>query len=80
MHPLAPELSSLSDDEVQKKLSDLQKRFQQAYRFGPQTLVPQIQMMIEHYQAEVQRRNRKQMEDFLKKAEGKGFKNIIDIQ
>jgi hypothetical protein len=80
MHPLAPDLSSLSDDDVHKKLSDLQKRYQQAYRFGPQQLLPQIQMMLQHYQDEVQRRNKQQMSDLQKKTEEKGLKNIIDIQ
>lgn len=80
MHPLAPELSNLSDDELQKKLSDLNKRYQQAYRFGPQALLPQIQMMLEHFQNEVKSRNQKQMQELLKKTEDKGFKNIIDIQ
>lgn len=80
MHPLAPNLSSLSDDDVHKKLSDLQKRYQQAYRFGPQQLVPQIQMMLEHYQDEIKRRNTQQMNNLQQKAEEKGLKNIIDIQ
>ena len=43
--------------------------------------MPQIQMMMEHYQAEIDVRNRKQIEDMNKRAEegGKGFKGIIDI-
>lgn len=82
MHPLAQDLSGLSDDEVHKKFNELQKKFQQAYKFGPQAIIPQIQMMMEHFQNEIQRRNQKQMEEMMKKAEegGRGFKKIIDIQ
>jgi len=82
MNPLAPDLSKLTDDEVHKKFGELQKRFNQAYMSGPAGIIPQIQMMMEHYQFEIQRRNQKHMEEIMKKSEekGKGFKNIIDIQ
>jgi hypothetical protein len=68
-------------DELTTKYSELQKRMNQAYRFGPQSIIPQIQMMMEHYQTELSERNRKQLEDMNKKAEdtGKGYKGIIDI-
>jgi hypothetical protein len=81
MHPLAPSLHELSMDELTTKYSELQKRMNQAYRFGPQSIIPQIQLMMEHYQAELNERNRKQLEDMNKKANdtGKGYKGIIDI-
>lgn len=82
MHPLGTNLSNLTDDELYKKLGELQKRYMQAYRFGPQSIIPQIQMVMEDYQAEIQRRNSLQMAELNKKmaAEGKGFGGIIDIQ
>lgn len=81
MHPLAPNLSELSMDELVSKYNDLSKRLNQAHRFGPYQIIPQIQMMMEHYQAELGERNRKQLEEMNRKAEesGKGFKGIIDI-
>jgi len=81
MHPLAPSLHELSMDELTTKYSELQKRMNQAYKFGPHSIIPQIQMMMEHYQAELNERNRKQLEDMNKKANdtGKGYKGIIDI-
>ena len=79
-HPLAPDLSGLSSDELFKKYGELQKRFNQAYRFGPASAIPQLQMMMEHYQVEISERNRKQMEEMAaKEANGKGYKGIIDI-
>lgn len=82
MHPLGTNLSTLTDDEVHQKYADLIKRFNQAYRFGPQSIIPQIQMVMEDYQNEIQRRNSQQMDELNKKmaAEGKGFGGIIDIQ
>jgi hypothetical protein len=42
--------------------------------------MPQIQMMMDHYQAEINARTQKQMEDMERRAsDGKGYKGIIDI-
>jgi hypothetical protein len=80
MHPLAPDLSKLSQDELLQKYTDLQKRYNQAWRSGPQSIMPQIQMMMDHYQNEISERGRKQMEEMEKRLEGgKGYKGIIDI-
>ncbi len=78
MHPLGTDLSSLSDDELHKKYGELQKRFGQAYRFGPQSIIPQIQMLMQDYQYEISIRNQRQLDE-LSKNTGKGPKGIIDI-
>jgi hypothetical protein len=78
MHPLGPDLTGLTDDELHKKYGELQKRFGQAYRFGPQSIIPQLQMLMQDYQSEISMRNQKQMEE-LSKNTGKGPKGIIDI-
>ena len=87
MHPLLSDLKGLTDDELQSKMSDLNKRFMQAYRFGPAQAVPQLQMLIEDYRAEVERRNAEKMKELQEKFDktmnkegGKGIKGIIDIQ
>ena len=81
MHPLAPDISKLSIEELSQKYNDLNKRLNQAWRYGPTAVIPQIQMMLEHYQTEISERNRKQLEEMNRKAEesGKGYKGIIDI-
>lgn len=81
MHPLLNDLSKLSNEELQKKYGELQKRYMQAYRFGPVSIIPQIQMVMESYQNEIAERNRKSMEEMEKRAQesGRGFKGIIDI-
>jgi uncharacterized membrane protein (DUF106 family) len=87
MHPLSNNLSGLSDDELHNKLNELNKRFMQAYRIGPAQIIPQIQMLIEDYNAEISKRNAKKMQEMQdrfdkasKKEDGKGLKGIIDIQ
>lgn len=82
MHPLSTALSSLSDEELQKKFGELQRRLIQASRFGPFDLVPQLQMLMDDYQFELSERHRRHMEAMEKRAEdsGRGFKGIIDIQ
>ena len=77
MHPLGPDLTGLSDDELHNKYSELQKRFGQAYRFGPQSIIPQLQMLMQDYQMEISLRNQKQLEELNKNS--KGPKGIIDI-
>jgi hypothetical protein len=87
MHPLINNLTILSDDDLHKKLSELNKRVVQAYRIGPAQIVPQLQMLIEDYNAEVSRRNALKMKEMQEKfdkaankGDGKGMKGIIDIQ
>ena len=78
MHPLAPDLSALSDAELHKKHGELVARLSQAYSIGPYGIIGQLQMLLENYTAEIQRRNAKVMEEMLKK--GKGMSGIIDIK
>lgn len=80
MHPLTPNLSVFKDDELNQKFADLQKRLSQCYRLGPATAIPQLQMLIQDYQAEIGRRNQKIMDEMNKKVDNAGLKGIIDIQ
>ena len=49
MHPLTPDLSSLSDAELTKKHNELTTKLTQAYRFGNGQLLYQLQMVLEDY-------------------------------
>jgi hypothetical protein len=82
MHPLGNDLTKLSEDDLNKKFGDLMKRYNQASRFGPQSIIPQLQMLVQDYQEELKRRNAVAMEEMRKKMDkdGKAFKGIIDIQ
>lgn len=77
-HPLAPNLSELSTDDLNNKYNDLSQRLSQAYRFGMSSAVQQLQMLQMHYQEEIQRRHAQQLEDMQKN--NKNFNKIIDIK
>ena len=79
MHPLAPDLTNLTDDELQKKYNELNNRINAAYRMGNMDLVMQVQLLLDDYQTEIGARQRKMMED-LQKRSGKDFDDIIDIK
>lgn len=63
MHPLAPDLEKLSDEELHTKRSELQNRMGAAYRMGSADMVNQLQLLLQDYAMEVERRNQKLMQD-----------------
>ena len=71
MHPLVQDLSTLSNEELHKK-------YNQAHRFGPVSVLPQMQMILENFRDEMNARNRKIMEEMEEKNDK--FKGIIDIK
>jgi hypothetical protein len=77
-HPLAPDLSGLTIEELNQKHGDLLKRVSAAYRWGNADMVAQLQMLIQDYTNEIQTRNAKALAELEKNS--KTFKNIIDIQ
>jgi len=76
MHPLAPDLTNLTLEELTTKYNELTKRMMQAQRLGNGNLLYQIGMLMENYKAEIWQRQQKLLEDADKKG---NFKNIIDI-
>jgi uncharacterized transporter YbjL len=78
MHPLVGNLEELSNEELHKKYNELMQKYNQAYRFGPTSIIPQMQMILENYRYEMDKRNRKTLEEM--EAKNNKFKGIIDIQ
>ena len=72
-HPLAPDLKVLSMEDLTKKYNDLMGKLNQAYRSGPYGIIPQMQMLMEDYQQEMQNRQQKQLEEMEKHS--KNFKS-----
>ena len=77
MHPLSPDLSKLTDDELQQKRGELQNRLMMSYRIGNADLVMQVQLLLGDYDIELQTRNQKMMDQMSKAS--KNFGNIINI-
>jgi hypothetical protein len=78
MHPLVGNLEELSNEELHKKYNELMTKFNQAHRFGPVSVIPQMQMILENYKFEMDKRNRKTLEEI--ESKNNKFKGIVDIQ
>lgn len=55
MHPFQPDITSLSDQELETKITELTKKYFQALRFVPGA-AQQVSLMLEGYKWEQQRR------------------------
>jgi len=77
-HPLAPDLSGLSNDDLLKKYNELSQKLGIAYRTGSGSVIQQMQMVLEGYKEELRRRQEKMLADATNK--NPNFKNIIDIK
>lgn len=71
-HPLIPSIDNLTIDELNAKVTELNKKLTIAYRMGNNDLCNQLRMAAETYQ-------NKYMEKMRKSSDGDGFDKIIDI-
>jgi hypothetical protein len=55
-HPLEGDLSALKDNEVEKILQDLTKKYFQAHRFGNHQLLTQLSTFVTIYRDEMNQR------------------------
>lgn len=78
MHPLTPDLSALKDEELHKKVSEITQKLTQSYRFGSYELAGQLHMILEDYNAELDRRYRKTIEELA--AKNDKFDGLIDVK
>lgn len=76
-HPLAPDLSKLTNEDLTNKYNDLMNRMNQAHRWGNPAMVGQLQLLLQDYNEEITNRQRKALEDLEKNS--KQFNKIIDI-
>lgn len=78
MHPLYTEdLTKLSDDELHKKHGDVLRKITQAGRLGYMDAVHQMQLILDHFSQEIQRRNAEKMQKMSEN--DRNFDNYIDI-
>jgi len=77
VHPLAPDLTKLSDDELHTKRAELQNRMTFAYRMGHGDMVGQLQLLVMDYDMEIQARNQRMLDNLQKT--NKNFGNVINI-
>lgn len=77
MHPLTPDLSKMSDEDLHKKRSELQNRMSFAYQSGNADMVGQLGLLLGDYDLEIQKRNQQMMDKL--QSNNKNFGNIINI-
>jgi hypothetical protein len=77
MHPLAPDLTKLTDDELHQKRAELNNRLMFAYRMGHTDMIHQVQLLVSDYDLEIQKRNQKLLDDMGKN--GRNFNDKINI-
>ena len=63
MHPLTPSLTNLTDDEVLTKINDIQNLISFSYSMGRPEMIQQLQMVLEDYRFEQQKRQQKLMDE-----------------
>lgn len=77
MHPLTPNLKELKDDELQKKITELTMKLQQAVRFGNSSIIWQMQTLLEDFREELTIRQHKNLED---QTDKHNIKNLIKVK
>ena len=77
-HPLTPNVQALTESELSKKISELNKRLVWEHTSGHTHVVSQIHMMLDDYKAEQQRREIERYEK-LNKDQGKDWDSLIDV-
>jgi len=79
-NPLAENVENLKDEELQQRITDLNKKYVTASRFPDQSLLLQVQQMLTMYTQEQQRRYRKQMEQQKKKETDQDLGDLINVE
>jgi UDP-N-acetyl-D-mannosaminuronate dehydrogenase len=74
-HPLLGDISNLKIEELQNKISEINKRLSFAYRSGNQALVNQLNMVLESYNIEYARK----MDKLMPKGGDDKYGDKIDI-
>ena len=77
MHPLLPDLTNLSLEELANKRAELQKKLSWAHQSGNPEIINQLNMAIEDYMAEETARADQTMKELQEK--NSNFGNIINI-
>lgn len=77
-HPLTPDLSNLTLEELHTKRADLQNKLMFASRMGQGDMIQQLNLVIGDYDLEIEKRNQKMLADLESKS-GKKITDKIDI-
>lgn len=81
-NPLAKAPSSLSDDDLQEKITSLQKKYLTAARFPNQSVLLQLQNTITMYVEEQRKRSNEKLREQQQqsKKDGENLDGLINVQ
>lgn len=68
----------MTNEELEKNYTELNKKYTMASRSGSYTVLPQIAMLLNDYREEIQNRHKALLEKAA--SQNPNFKNIIDIK
>ena len=74
MHPFMPDISGMSDQDLDKKIQELTQKYFQAMRLSP-SIVSQMVLLLDSYKTEQQNRSLEKA----KKAAENGDNNINEL-
>lgn len=69
-HPLEENVQEITDQELEKKLGELNKKYYQAARLGNRDLLTQIETFVTIYRNEMSRRHQVKLEESQKNLDG----------
>lgn len=64
-HPLLPDLSTLKDEDVERKITELMQKYFQASKFGQGGVMQQISVILESYKNEQYARQKRASEKLM---------------
>lgn len=74
-HPLLEDLNGLTLEEIQSKISDINKKLAFAYKMNNAPMIGQLQLIMGSYQEAY----RKKMDELMPKGDDDKYSNKIDI-
>jgi hypothetical protein len=78
-NPLLPDLSKLKDQDLETKISELNKKYFIALKLGQGAAAQQIVLNLDAFKMEQQRRQTKSSQDLAKKTQGDGMEDLINV-
>jgi hypothetical protein len=80
MHPLSPDLTQLTEEELHTKRSELMNRLNMAHKMGHPDMVNQLTLLLQDYALEIEQRNKKLLDEAEKSGRfgNKDSKDITD--
>jgi hypothetical protein len=78
-NPLLPNLTKLTDQDLESKISDLSKKYFIALRLGQGLAAQQVALNLDAFKMEQRNRQHKSSQDLSKKTQEGGMEDLINV-